>query len=165
MRRRNFLQILGAASMAPRALMAAPRPPGATVLYNDRTTVLDHLQRAGVERRANLRKLSDSDIARAARQYESGDSLVTVRTSYNAGRIVRIAIGTIFLPRSKTCRKNLVLRRGSRDADQFVVVAHHHELLPIRLLAAIHSIHNISATVTDLATEFRSIRIQERPAG
>jgi hypothetical protein len=43
MERRDFLWLLGAASIAPSRLFAAPPPAGATILYNDRTIVLDHV--------------------------------------------------------------------------------------------------------------------------
>jgi DNA-binding CsgD family transcriptional regulator len=40
----------------------------------NRTTVLNHLERRGVPRRANLRKLTDEDIAEACRLYQEGRS-------------------------------------------------------------------------------------------
>src|SRR5438132_7419916 len=63
MRRRNFLRILGAATTAPRAVMAAPRPPGATVLYNDRTVVLDRIG-AGPSGDAQALWIRKSDLPR-----------------------------------------------------------------------------------------------------
>jgi Helix-turn-helix domain len=43
-----------------------------------RTTVLEHLKRAGVPRRPHVRKLSDQDVAVAAEHYRAGESLATV---------------------------------------------------------------------------------------
>lgn len=40
MKRRDFLQAIGTASLAPQVLSAAPAVPVATVLYDDRPTVL-----------------------------------------------------------------------------------------------------------------------------
>lgn len=42
-----------------------------------RTTVLDHLKRRGIARRANVRKLTDEQVQEAARYYGAGNSLVT----------------------------------------------------------------------------------------
>lgn len=42
-----------------------------------RTTVLDHLKRRGIARRANIRKLTDEQVQQAARYYRAGNSLVT----------------------------------------------------------------------------------------
>jgi hypothetical protein len=44
----------------------------------NRTTVLDHLERRGVARRRNVRKLTDDDVQRAAHMYRSGASLIEV---------------------------------------------------------------------------------------
>lgn len=43
-----------------------------------RTTVINHLDRAGVARRRTARKMSDESVARAAVQYQAGASLTTV---------------------------------------------------------------------------------------
>ena len=48
-----------------------------------RQTVTDHLERRGVPRRVNVRKLTPRDIAIGARLYESGDSLATVARALN----------------------------------------------------------------------------------
>jgi uncharacterized protein (DUF433 family) len=42
-----------------------------------RTTVLNHLKRRDVARRANIRKLTDEQVQEAARYYRAGNSLVT----------------------------------------------------------------------------------------
>jgi len=41
----------------------------------DRTTVLAHLERQGVGRRRQLRKMTDADVAKAAGLYATGESL------------------------------------------------------------------------------------------
>jgi IS30 family transposase len=43
-----------------------------------RTTVLGHLERAGVARRPDIRKLTDADVANAASYYRNGESLAIV---------------------------------------------------------------------------------------
>ena len=68
MRRRNFLQLLGAASLAPRAMSAAPRPAGATILYGDRTITLSQLgsDPAGADalwvRKADLPRVNEFEV-------------------------------------------------------------------------------------------------------
>jgi hypothetical protein len=54
-----------------------------------RTTVLNHLERRGVARGQNLRKLADADVTRAARMYSSGASLVDV------GEVFGVASSTV----------------------------------------------------------------------
>ena len=49
----------------------------------NRETVLEHLKRAGVPRRPNVRKLTDEQVASAAELYASNLSLVKVATHFN----------------------------------------------------------------------------------
>lgn len=44
----------------------------------DRTTIISHLDRRGIERRKIVRKLSDRSVAEAAKRYRSGESLKAV---------------------------------------------------------------------------------------
>jgi hypothetical protein len=39
----------------------------------DRTTIISHLDRRGIERRKILRKVADRSVAQAARRYLSGE--------------------------------------------------------------------------------------------
>jgi hypothetical protein len=48
-----------------------------------RTTVMAHLQRRGVPRRPNVRKLSDKHVAQAARLYASGLSTVKIGEQFD----------------------------------------------------------------------------------
>ena len=48
-----------------------------------RTTITHHLDIQGVARRRNIRKLTDVQVARAARQYENGLSLATVAAEFS----------------------------------------------------------------------------------
>lgn len=48
-----------------------------------RTTVLEHLERRGVARRPNVRKLTDGDVNRAAHLYTNGASLVRVGEAFS----------------------------------------------------------------------------------
>ena len=48
-----------------------------------RTTVLDQLERQGIERRPWVRKLSDTDVVEAARFYAEGESLDAVGVRFN----------------------------------------------------------------------------------
>jgi hypothetical protein len=41
-------------------------------------TIAAHLEQRGVQRRVNLRKMTEHDISDAARRYRAGDSLATV---------------------------------------------------------------------------------------
>ena len=56
-----------------------------------RTTVLEHLERRGVPRRASTRKLTDADVQVAAHYYRTGESLETVgkRFGVNTSTIKR----------------------------------------------------------------------------
>src|ERR1044071_5230033 len=45
MERRSFLRMMGAASIAPGIADASPRPPAATVLFDDRATPLTTIRR------------------------------------------------------------------------------------------------------------------------
>ena len=49
-----------------------------------RTTVLEHLEKNGVERRRNIRKLTDQQVAEAAQLYATGISLVHVAEQFDA---------------------------------------------------------------------------------
>ena len=46
-------------------------------------TVAAHLQRQGIARRLNQRKMTDIDVAEASRQYEAGESLATLASMFN----------------------------------------------------------------------------------
>ena len=54
-----------------------------------RTTVLDHLERQGVPRRATKRRLSDAQVAEAAELYRAGSSLASL------GRQFRVSATTM----------------------------------------------------------------------
>ena len=56
-----------------------------------RTTVLEHLERGGLQRRPNVRKLTDAQVQCAAKLYASGSSLVSVAEHFgvNARTISR----------------------------------------------------------------------------
>lgn len=66
-------------------------------------TVAAHLEQRGVPRRANLRKLSETDVADAARRYTAGDSLAAVSKHHgvNAETVRRALIraGVAIRPR------------------------------------------------------------------
>ena len=68
-----------------------------------RTTVLDHLERRGVVRRQNVRKMTDDSVLRAAHMYANGVSLVNVGEAFdvNAATIRRefVAAGVGIRPR------------------------------------------------------------------
>lgn len=48
----------------------------------NRTTVISHLERNGIERRRNPRKMTDAKVRAAATRYTSGRSLATVATEF-----------------------------------------------------------------------------------
>jgi DNA invertase Pin-like site-specific DNA recombinase len=48
----------------------------------NRTTVLEHLDRLGIPRRANQRKLTDQQVAEARRLYEEGQSLADLGSRF-----------------------------------------------------------------------------------
>ena len=48
-----------------------------------RTTVLEHLERRGVVRRQNVRKMTDDSVLRAAHMYANGASLVRVGEAFD----------------------------------------------------------------------------------
>lgn len=48
----------------------------------NRETVLLHLQRRGVRRRANVRKLTDEDARVLASRYEAGDSMDSLASHF-----------------------------------------------------------------------------------
>lgn len=48
----------------------------------NRTTVIGHLERNGVERRRNPRKMTDDKVRDAASRYSSGCSLATVASEF-----------------------------------------------------------------------------------
>ncbi len=47
-----------------------------------RTTVMSHLERAGIERRRLVRKMTDDSVAQAAARYRNGASLVVVAREF-----------------------------------------------------------------------------------
>ena len=47
-----------------------------------RTTVIHHLDRAGIERRRLVRKMTDESVALAATRYAQGASLVVVASEF-----------------------------------------------------------------------------------
>jgi hypothetical protein len=49
----------------------------------NRTTVMGHLERRGVERRRTARKLTDGAVSKAAARYESGESLKIVAVKFD----------------------------------------------------------------------------------
>lgn len=49
----------------------------------NRTTIIGHLDRHGVERRKSVRKMTDRSVRQAARRYSSGDSLKAVASRFN----------------------------------------------------------------------------------
>jgi len=55
-----------------------------------RETVLLHLERRGVRRRANLRKLGDDEVRAAAIRYEAGDAMRSLTTHFQVdGKTLR----------------------------------------------------------------------------
>lgn len=48
----------------------------------NRTTIIDHLERRGVERRKVLRKMTDRSVRQAAERYASGESLRAVAARF-----------------------------------------------------------------------------------
>jgi DNA-binding transcriptional regulator LsrR (DeoR family) len=48
-----------------------------------RRTVAAHLERRGVQRRVNRRKMTDDDLREAARRYRAGDSLAKVASPFD----------------------------------------------------------------------------------
>ncbi|MFM7536970.1 MAG: hypothetical protein ACKO91_14415 [Acidimicrobiales bacterium] len=48
----------------------------------NRETVMLHLERRGVQRRAHVRKLTDRDVRAAAEHYGSGDSMKSLTTLF-----------------------------------------------------------------------------------
>lgn len=63
----------------------------------NRETVLLHLERRGVRRRAVLRKLSDDEVRQAARRYQAGDSMSSLTSHFAVdGKTLRrelVAVG------------------------------------------------------------------------
>ena len=53
-----------------------------TEFHVHRGTVTAHLERRGVLRRSNLRKLTDENVAKASLRYEAGQSLVVVGKAF-----------------------------------------------------------------------------------
>ncbi len=49
----------------------------------NRTTIITHLDRAGIERRRVARKMTDDDVATAATRYGEGASLALVATEFD----------------------------------------------------------------------------------
>lgn len=48
-----------------------------------RTTIIDHLDRRGIERRRVVRKMTGQSVRQATRRYESGDSLKAVASQFD----------------------------------------------------------------------------------
>lgn len=48
----------------------------------NRTTIISHLDRRGIERRKVVRKMTDRSVLDAANRYESGDSLTVVAAAF-----------------------------------------------------------------------------------
>ena len=59
-------------------LAGASIDPLAVHLGVHRTTVMDHLERRGIERRRVVRKMTDRTVRQAARRYGAGESLKVV---------------------------------------------------------------------------------------
>ncbi len=55
----------------------------ASVLGIHRQTVAAHLEKRGIQRRANRRKMTDDGVNEAARRYRGGDSLAKVGSAFN----------------------------------------------------------------------------------
>lgn len=49
----------------------------------NRTTIITHLDRAGIERRRVARKMSDDSVARAAKRYREGAPLAVVANEFD----------------------------------------------------------------------------------
>ena len=68
MRRRTFLQFVGAASIAPAALDAGPPDAAATVLYDDRATAVSKIRRDPTDpaalwvRKRDLPRINDFEV-------------------------------------------------------------------------------------------------------
>ena len=72
-----------------------------------RTTVMEHLERQGVNRRQNVRKLTDADVRRAARMYKAGSSIIRTAAEFGvsertmrrelaeAGHVIRVRRGWV----------------------------------------------------------------------
>ncbi len=77
----------------------------------NRETVLLHLERRGVQRRANVRKLSDDDVGIAAKRYEAGDSMASLTASFGVdGKTLRREITAVGVELRQPGRPR---RRGS----------------------------------------------------
>ena len=63
----------------------------AAQLQLNRTTIVSHLDRRGIERRNSVRKLTDRLVQQAAKHYEAGESLkvVAVRFDVDARTLAR----------------------------------------------------------------------------
>ena len=63
----------------------------AVVLGVHRTTIISYLDRRGIERRRNVRKMTDHSVHQAAKRYASGGSLkvVAVRFDVDARTLAR----------------------------------------------------------------------------
>jgi len=48
----------------------------------NRTTIINHLERRGIERRKSVRKMTDRSVRQAARRYEVGESLKVVAAQF-----------------------------------------------------------------------------------
>ena len=56
-----------------------------------RTTIISHLDRRGIKRRRNVRKMTDRSVRQAAKRYASGESLkvVAIRFDVDARTLAR----------------------------------------------------------------------------
>jgi transposase-like protein len=48
----------------------------------NRTTIISHLDRRGIERRRSVRKMTDRSVRQAAKSYAAGESLVQVASQF-----------------------------------------------------------------------------------
>ena len=55
----------------------------AALLGVNRTTIIGHLDRRGIDRRKSVRKMTDRSVRLAARRYEVGESLKVVAARFN----------------------------------------------------------------------------------
>ncbi len=60
-------------------------------LHVHRTTIISHLDRRGIKRRRNVRKMTDRSVRQAAKRYASGESLkvVAIRFDVDARTLAR----------------------------------------------------------------------------
>jgi hypothetical protein len=63
------------------ATRPANHSPFAEPLGIHRRTVAAHLEQRGIQRRVNLRKMSEADISEASRRYRAGEAVATIGRS------------------------------------------------------------------------------------